>query len=77
MVDEHVIRSVCARLAALERGEAAGKEAMEDERKDGFVLIGSFYEALRRYEADRKRWKTLADFYPELISLLSKFSTRS
>lgn len=74
MVDEHVIRSVCARLAALERGEDAGKKEMEDERKDGFVLIGSFYEALRRYEGDRKRWKTLGDFYPEFVALLSKLS---
>lgn len=77
MVDEHVIRSACARMAALTRGEGAGKEAMEDERRDGFVLIGSFYEALRRYEGDRKRWPTLGDYYPELVALLKTLSSRS
>ncbi len=77
MVDEHVIRSTCARLAALARGEEHGKRAMEDERTDGFVLIGSFYEALRRYEGARKTYKTLGEYYPELVKLLETLSSRS
>jgi hypothetical protein len=72
MVDEHIIRSTCARLAGLARGEAHGTRAMEDERKDGFVLIGAFYESLKRYERERKRYKTLRDFYPVFVDLLAR-----
>lgn len=77
MVDEHVIRAACARLTGLARGEDAGRAAMESERKAGFVLVGSFYEALRRYEADRGRYSTLRDFYPEFVELLRRLNSRS
>jgi len=77
MIDEHVIRSTCARLAGLARGEEHGTRAMEDERTDGFVLIGSFYEALRRYEGARAKYPTLRDYYPEFVTLLQALSSRS
>lgn len=75
MVDEHIIRSTCARLAAITRGEEHGRRAMEKERKDGFMLIGSFYEGLRRYEASRERYKTLRDYYPEFAALLKRLAS--
>lgn len=77
MVDEHVIRAVCARLEAKRRGEAAGQRVMERERRDGFVLVGPVYETLRRYEATRDRHRCLRDFYPALAETLARLLPRA
>lgn len=72
MVDEHVIRAVTSRLAFLWQGEAAGEKALRGEKKDGFTLIGPLYELFNEYEADRRRYPTIRQFYPRIIELLGR-----
>lgn len=72
IVDEHLIRSICARLDAGLHGEARGTAGMERERKDGFALIGPVYEALKLYEKSRAKYPTLKDFYPVVGETLKK-----
>ena len=72
MVDEHVIRAVTSRLAALQWGEEAGRLALADEKRAGFALVGPFYELLREYERERGRYPTLRAFYPRFLDLLRR-----
>ncbi len=72
MIDEHVIRAVCARLVTKVEGEAEGRDALEKERRDGFALIGPVHELLKVYEASRAAYPTLGDFYPRIAELLTR-----
>lgn len=74
MVDEHVIRAVCARLEAGLRGEDAGRRELEKQRREGFALIGPVYESLRLYERERARFPALRDYYPQLAAMLRRFA---
>lgn len=74
MVDEHLIRSICARLIARVESEGEGKKQLDKERADGFALIGPVHELLKEYEGDRKRYPTLREFYPRVTALLSRLS---
>lgn len=67
-VDEHVIRAVTARIAARARGEEAGAAAVAEEVERGFVHVPALAERLKRYEARRGNYPTLADFSPELLA---------
>jgi hypothetical protein len=70
-VSEHVIRGLTARLIARRWGEAEGEAAIRKEVEGGFAYAPAVYAALRRYEADRAAYPTLADFYPELIAVFA------
>jgi hypothetical protein len=72
MIDEHIIRATCARLVARVEGEAQGRTFLEKEKEAGFALIGPVHEALKEYERDRRGYKTLKDFYPKLVELLTR-----
>jgi hypothetical protein len=72
MVDEHVIRAITSRLAAITEGEASGLAELAMEKKDGFALIGPVYETLLEYEKDRARYPTIRHFYPRIVETLSK-----
>lgn len=68
VVDEHVVRAVTARIAALRFGEPAGAKAVEREVYRGFTYVPALVEKLRVYEADRKHWPTLGTYYTKLLS---------
>ncbi len=70
-VNEHVIRGLTARLIAHRWGEAEGEAALQKEVERGFSYAPAVYAALRRYEADRTAYPTLATFYPELITVFA------
>lgn len=72
MVDEHVIRAMTCRLAARAWGESAGRRALESERKSGFQLVGPLYELLLEYEAQRRRYRTIAAFYPRVVETFTR-----
>jgi hypothetical protein len=72
MVDEHVIRAVTSRLALSCRGRRAGEKALRGEKEDGFALVGPIYELFGDYEADRRRYPTILEFYPRLVELLER-----
>lgn len=68
VVNEHIIRAITVRLAALSRGEAAGQQALRQEVEWGFAYVPALVERLKVYEANRARYRTIADFYPELLT---------
>jgi hypothetical protein len=74
MIDEHLIRSVVARLAARVEGEAEGRKVLDAEKAQGFALIGPVHELLREYEADRRRYPDLSALYPRLAETLERFN---
>ncbi len=69
-VYEHVIRAITVRLTTLSRGEAAGKAAMDEEVKRGFVYVPPLVQKLIVYEGNREQYRTIREFYPELLAAL-------
>ncbi len=67
IVDEHVIRALTSRLTAVTFGEEAGNEKLAYEKSEGFALIGLVHRALLDYEANRRKYPTFRDFYPEIV----------
>lgn len=70
--DENLIRAICGRLATTRIGERFGRSSIAEEQAEGFVLVGPIAEALREYEADRARYRTIRDFYPRLLEVLER-----
>ncbi len=68
VVNEHVLRAVTARVAAQRLGQAKADAAAAEEVKRGFAYIPKLIERLRFYEANRQKWPTLGDYYPELLT---------
>lgn len=68
-VKEHVVRAVMIRLIARNYGEAAAARRLQEEGEKRFPYLKPMIERLREYEADRKRYPTLVDFYPRLLSV--------
>jgi hypothetical protein len=75
--EEQVIRAVFARIAALSKGDAAGRLAVEQEVRGGFAMVAGFDERLRFYEAHRDQFVTLADYLPQLIANSGKIPAKS
>jgi spore germination cell wall hydrolase CwlJ-like protein len=69
---EQIIRAVFARIAALSKGDAAGRLALQQEVSGGYAMVASFDARLRYYEAHRNQFATLADFLPELLAGAAK-----
>ncbi len=67
-LQEQLIRAVFARIAALSKGDAAGRLAVEQEVHGGFAMVPNLDERLRNYEAHRDQFATLADFLPQLMA---------
>jgi hypothetical protein len=42
---------------------------LAEEVSRSFVHVPALCEALMRFEADRARWPTLAEFYPQLLDV--------
>lgn len=76
IVDENVIRALTSRLAGSVFGEAAGREALERERAQGFALAGAVFEALGEYERGRVRYPSIRDFYPRIVRTLENIKER-
>lgn len=67
VVDEHIVRSVTARVAAKTRGAEAGTKAVAKEVERGFIYVPALIDQLAAYEADRRDWPDLKLFYPTLL----------
>jgi Domain of unknown function (DUF4932) len=68
VVNEHVVRSVTARIAALQLGKAAGDAAVTMEVQRGFTYVPALIERLHVYESDRRRWPDLGTYFPQLMT---------
>jgi Domain of unknown function (DUF4932) len=68
VVDEHLVRAVTARIAAIRLGEAAGDKAVTREVERGFSFVPALIERLRQYEISRRNWPTLEGYYGTLMT---------
>ena len=75
-VNEHIIRAVCARLSALESGDDRALEELIRNRTNGFVYIDFICELLKKYEGDRVKYKTFADFCPVILTALAELADK-
>lgn len=70
-VYEHIIRAITVRLTTMSRGESAGRAAMEEELKRGFVYVPALTRKLAIYEQSRNRYPTIGSYFPELLTAFS------
>lgn len=74
VANEHLVRAVTVRLAADKFGEAvAEKIYLKGEMGRRFIYVRALCEKLKHYEQNRAKYKTLAEFYPELIACFKAF----
>jgi len=64
--DEHIVRAVGVRLVNGLAGAHAAEVELDRQTRLGFVYLPRLLAALRRYERERERFPTFADFGPEL-----------
>jgi len=69
-VYEHLVRAVTARLIALEYGEAAGSEEIQQQLCNGFAYIEPLYEDLIFFEQNREREGSFEDYFPAFLETL-------
>lgn len=70
-VNEHIVRAFTTRMRYRFDGQEAGDRTLQNEKDGGFVYIEPLVKALERYEANRDRYPTLSDFYPELMKTMA------
>ena len=70
-LNEHLVRAVTIRLAYLDNKEA-GKQALKEEERKGFIYIDCLTDRLIEYENNRDRYPTFESFYDVLIGELDK-----
>ncbi|MDD4051342.1 MAG: DUF4932 domain-containing protein [candidate division Zixibacteria bacterium] len=70
-VDEHIDRAVTARLLFRRGGPEAHDRSLADDRNNGFIYVDLLAAKLEEYESRRDRYKTFADFYPELLTVFN------
>lgn len=68
-VNEHIDRAVTARLSFKRGGPEARDRSLADDRNSGFIYVDRLAAKLEEYESQPDRYKTFADFYPELLTV--------
>ena len=70
-VNEHLVRTVVARLVLKLRGESIGNTVVNQEVNKGFIYVPQLYSLLADYEADRGNYPDFDNFYPRIIELFN------
>jgi hypothetical protein len=73
-VNEHVVRALTTRYSYLKVGEEAGDKSLQYEKQRSFFYVPTLCESLKYYENSRDKYKTFAQFYPELIKVFEDLS---
>jgi hypothetical protein len=68
-LNEHLVRAVTIRLAYRDNKEM-GKQALDEEKRRGFLYIDCLTDRLIEYENNRDRYPTFESFYPTLLGAL-------
>ncbi|HEX9934485.1 MAG TPA: DUF4932 domain-containing protein, partial [bacterium] len=71
-VGEHVVRAVSVRLTYRMENEYAGRNALNSERILQFRYIEPISNRLKEYEDKRKRYKSIRNFFPEIVRTLEQ-----
>lgn len=68
IINEHIIRGIEARFIKLKHQDDAWYTKRIEQEKDlGFIYIDTIIDSLITYENSRDKYKTLKEFYPEII----------
>ena len=73
-VNEHIDRAATARLAFRRGGLRARDLSLADDRNSGFIYVDRLAAKMEEYESARERYRSFADFYPELLTVLEDLS---
>jgi hypothetical protein len=73
-VNEHLVRAVTTRLAYREMGKEAAEKTLLYEKTKGFFYVEALCKQLEKYENERNKYQTFADFSPELINVFKKLA---
>jgi tetratricopeptide (TPR) repeat protein len=71
-LSEHLVLAPGCRIMLERRGPQAAKNLATAYKRNGYIYMDAFVEALGQYEAGRSRYPTLADFYPEWLKVLKE-----
>lgn len=71
-INEYIIKAITVRLTYLNYGEEQAKAVLDEEIGTGFVYMYDLVEKLEIYENNREKYKTIEEFYPELIKVFEK-----
>lgn len=66
-VESEIALAVMARIDALSAGEEAGRASAVRSLSDGYRLVPALAMALKGFERDRSRYRTLSEFLPVLL----------
>jgi hypothetical protein len=70
-VNEHLVRTVVARLALKLRGEAYKNTVINQELNNGFIYIQKLDSLMFEYENHRDTYPTFESFYPSIVALFN------
>lgn len=76
-LNEHIIRAINVYFIDKYSGEAAAKEALNNEYSSGFRYIKPLYEAIQTYASNREQYKSFDTYYPELLKVLEPFNNEA
>jgi hypothetical protein len=75
--NEHLIRAITARYILKVYAKKWADERLVFEKEKGFIYIDPIYAELAIYEKNRKKYKTIQDFYPVLIDSFKKIKAET
>lgn len=75
-VNEHIVRAVTARLLLTHEGGEIYLKTLDQERAKGFYYINDICKKLEEFEANREKFGSFEEFYPELENVLKNLSER-
>jgi len=75
-VNEHLVRAVATRLAYQQIGKEAAEKTLLYEKTRGFFYVEALCKRLEQYENQRDKYRTFADFSPELIAVFKELSEK-
>ncbi len=73
MMREAMVRACVVRYLQATEGAHAAARQTEKEIKRGFLWTGELADLLARYEAQRGKYTTLDDFFPNIISFFNSY----
>jgi hypothetical protein len=76
-VNEHIVRACTTRYSYAKEGKEQGDLALQGEKKCGFFYDPALCERLKDYEQNRDKYKTFAEFYPELVKVFEELSNQN
>jgi len=75
-VNEHLVRAVSTRLTYRHLDKESAEKGLQYHKTRGFFYVEPLCKRLEKYESERDKYRTFADFSPELISVFKELSEK-